>query len=512
MDDKFGKLFSDFLTAGIATADVEKTRRVKVLNSFLLTLLIFSPLLGLFFWSLNIKSLFYVSCAAGSFALLDIILLRVSRNIILVSNIGILIFWLFSMFIRWYTGAMSVGGILVLQWVWNAAMILLAIFFTGYLWGTIWSCLVFIETGVAAFLYKTGHHFGQVIPDQLVPAYGLGAYLLCLLTMLLIAFLFEKERQEVLERESLRAQVIRDSKKYIDDILRRCPIPTFIVDKYHRVVEWNKACEEITGIPPEKIIGKRVWEGLAIDHDGSFADKLIDNPYSFADQHSDMIVSQSDSGSYALEAYLPYLRGGLKALISTAPILDKDGSVKGAIQCIQEIQTAKHTETGESRPVETLLNDLPQPAFMVDRKGKIRAWNYASEKRFGYSADMMLGKSPSALVSKSYRASFRESVIQVLKGKSMPAREWKYYNIDGEPVYVRAELYPSKSYSGTIEGCVIINTDITDLKLKLRILQQTLAKNKEKLKALSEEYDLLKRNIASFIRRKDGADSENSLD
>ena len=51
--------------------------------------------------------------------------------------------------------------------------------------------------------------------------------------------------------------------------------------------------------------------------------------------------------------------------------------------------------------------------------------------------------------------------------------------------------------------CVIVNTNITDLRTKLKKLSHYASDSTEKLKKLTEEHDLLKKNIATFIRRKD---------
>ena len=44
---------------------------------------------------------------------------------------------------------------------------------------------------------------------------------------------------------------------------------------------------------------------------------------------------------------------------------------------------------------------------------------------------------------------------------------------------------------------------MTELALRLRQAEMEVAEAKEKLKSVSEEHDLLKRNLATFIRGKD---------
>ena len=92
----------------------------------------------------------------------------------------------------------------------------------------------------------------------------------------------------------------------------------------------------------------------------------------------------------------------------------------------------------------------------------------------------------------------------VYQGESFNRKDWKYVNSRGEPVYVLARAYLSRSSDGKAKECVLIHTDITALKLRLKRLGLYAAETKERLKSLNEEHDLLRKNIATFIRQKEG--------
>ena len=81
-------------------------------------------------------------------------------------------------------------------------------------------------------------------------------------------------------------------------------------------------------------------------------------------------------------------------------------------------------------------------------------------------------------------------------------KEWTYFNSEGKPIYVMARAFPIEAEDEKGKECVIVNTDITDLKLKLKRIELYALETKEKLKKLSDEHNLLKRNIATFIRKK----------
>ncbi len=497
-------LFHNFLTSGIGLAEPETIKRIKFLNLFELISVVIAPFLGLFYFYVGAFFLFYATVTAGLFGIGVLIFLRLTKNPDLAANLAVFIFWSLLIVIRWNSGGISSEGLIPLAWVWNGVVILLAIYMTGFMWGTVWACLVFVESGLAVFLFRAGYDFTNLIPLEIAPVYSLGAYLLGLLIILMFAFLYWNERDYALRSEAEKSRILRDSAKYTERVLERLPIATFVLDNNHRVVQWNRACEEMTGILSEHILGRKVWEGFYSGDGGSLADQLLDDPDGLSEKFGDSIISMSDSGNFTAEMSLPKLKAGVRTIINTAPIVGEDGSVRGAIQTIQTVseetkEPASVLGTGESG----IAGEFVFPVFKISSNGNISSWNKSCEGTFGYSASHMLGKSPLLMVSKAYRSNFREAVMKVFGGEAFPGKEWKYYNSDGRPVYVLARMHPVHNSSGKVQECVVFNTDITDLKLRLKKLGKAALESKEKFKQLSEDYELLKRNIASFIRKKE---------
>jgi hypothetical protein len=89
-----------------------------------------------------------------------------------------------------------------------------------------------------------------------------------------------------------------------------------------------------------------------------------------------------------------------------------------------------------------------------------------------------------------------------LKGESFKDLEWKYGNSKGKPIYMMVRVQPAPAPSGEVEECIVINTDITALKLRLKNVGRRAIESEERLKKLTESYNLLTKNIASIIRKK----------
>lgn len=497
-------LFNNFITSGIRSADSETIKKFKVLNIFLFVLILVSPCLGLLYFFIGADLLFHTTTIAGLLGVSGVILLRKTKNLAVAGNYAFFVVWAAFLIIRWNTGAISEGGIILLSWIWNAVLILMAIFVTGYLWGTIWATLIFVETGVVVYLFRSGYKFPHLIPPDISPFYSLGAYLSGLLVILLIAFMYEKEKTDVTDRERVKSRALVESKKYIDTIIERSPLPTFVIDSEHRVIQWNHACQQMTGIPREEIVGRRVHASLCVDNQRSLADIIIEDPDFFVEKFSDAILSKTGMGYFEVEMPLPAIREGIQAIITVASILDINGSIRGAIETIQDVTSVHQEGTHQVHGNLARTSESPSnPVFNIDSKGKISSWNRACEEKFGFPSSMMIGNNPLRFVSKSTRGPFKETITRALKGESITGNQWKYYTAEGEPVYVLATAFPIQAGEGKSKECVVVNTDITELQLKTRKIEQDAAETKEKLKRLTDEYALLRRNIASYIRKKE---------
>jgi PAS domain S-box-containing protein len=497
-------LFNNLITSGITSPSQETINKYRVLNEFLIIIVIAAPLLSLFYYSIGAELLFYVTLCAGLLGVLGLILLRSTKNLILAGNFAFFVVWATLLVIRWNTGAMSEGGIVLLSWIWNAALLLMAIFITGYLWGTIWGSVIFLETGVAVYLFRRGYEFPNLIPADISPIYSLGAYLAGLLIILLIAFLYEREKTSAVEKERVKSRGLVESKRYIDTILERFPFPTFVVDGEHRVIQWNRACQRMTGVPAEKVIGKKVPRVLCVDGQWSLADIIIEDPDSITKRFSESILSTTDSGFFELGIPLPSIKEGIEAVVTVAPIYDVNGSVKGAIETIQDVGNRQgETHRGYESHEGNLETELC-PIFRLNSKGKISFWNKACEKAFGYPSSKLIGASPFQFVSKSTQEPFKETILRVFKGESFSGMEWKYYSASRGPVNVLANAYPLLSTDGKPRECVIMNTDITELAARMQQMEKDSVEAKEKLKSLADEYALLRKNLATYIRKKDG--------
>jgi PAS domain S-box-containing protein len=502
MNLTFRALISNLIRGSAGSADSETTKRLRALNLFLLILIITTLLLGLFYYLIGAVFLSYVTFIAALLGVAGIIILRKTNNLVASAHYAFFVLWATLLLIKWNTGGMSAGSLLLLSWIWNAALILMAIYIAGYLGGTIWTTMVFLETGVAIILSKSGYQFPNLLSPTISPVYSLASYLVGLLVILLIAFQYESERDAVIEGDGTKSQALAESKRYVDTIIEASPLPTFVINREHRVVQWNHAIQEMTGFSEQEVVGKNVHKSLYADEQRSLADILVDEPDSIAKRFAESIVSKTDSGAYQIETTLPAVRGGIQAIVTVAPVVDTGGSIKGAVEVIQDLTRLSGQKYTSHDNIEQAVEGSPSPVFTIDSNGKVSAWNRACENYLGYPFSQVAGKSPLTFVARPFRKSFRETVVRAFKGETCNGQEWKYYTAEGEARYVLANAYAIQASDGKSKQCVVVNTDVGDLKLRITKLERDETETREALKNMTNEYSLLRRNLATYIRGK----------
>lgn len=139
---------------------------------------------------------------------------------------------------------------------------------------------------------------------------------------------------------------LRQVNRQLHDIIEFLPDPTFVLDSNRRVIAWNRALEEMTGIIKEQIVGKGEYEysvpfwgkRVPIVIDLIYGQgKEIEQRYNYVKRINNTIIA---------EAFEPCLYNGKGAFvwIKASPFIDETGRVNGAIETIREISELKQSE------------------------------------------------------------------------------------------------------------------------------------------------------------------------
>lgn len=136
----------------------------------------------------------------------------------------------------------------------------------------------------------------------------------------------------------------------LDRIIEFLPDATIVVDSEHRVIAWNKAMEDMTGVGKADILGKGDFE-YALPFYGHRRPLLLDfigqDPSSAYPMYT---PDQCGAGGLASEVFVPALNDGRGAFVwaKATPLYDSRGLVIGAIQTVRDVTEKKRTEIATS--------------------------------------------------------------------------------------------------------------------------------------------------------------------
>ena len=161
-----------------------------------------------------------------------------------------------------------------------------------------------------------------------------------------LRFLVALARQAGIAVENARLfEAAQESQRRMSDIIDFLPDATLVVDREGRVMAWNQAIEEMTGVKASEMLGKGDFE-YALPFYAERRPILIDLvllPDEDIEQRYAHI--QRNGPILAGEALVPVLQGRPAYLYATASALrNARGEVVGAIETIRDISDRKHAE------------------------------------------------------------------------------------------------------------------------------------------------------------------------
>jgi PAS domain S-box-containing protein len=254
------------------------------------------------------------------------------------------------------------------------------------------------------------------------------------------------------------------------DVIEFLPDATFVIDQDKKVIAWNHACEVMTGVKKESLLGKGDYV-YAEPFYGARRPMLIDlldrpsmeleSSYKYVQRKGDMIYA---------EFFLPQLRGGEEAHLwgVASPLFDRNGRRCGAIEVVRDITERKNVED-KLRKSEQKYRELVENANSIilrwGHEGRINYLNEFGQRFFGYTQSEIIGRHVIGTIVPEIESSGRS--LNTLMENICANPEAFEQNINenmlrnGERVWIAWTNKIVLNQKGEVEEILSIGSDIT---------------------------------------------------
>ncbi|OHB28756.1 MAG: hypothetical protein A2X84_06500 [Desulfuromonadaceae bacterium GWC2_58_13] len=269
-------------------------------------------------------------------------------------------------------------------------------------------------------------------------------------------------------------QELRERKDFSDKLLQNSTIPTFVIDAEHRVVSWNRTCEELTGITADAMLGTRNhWQAFYAYPRPCLSDIILDGEQSQLNElYQTHAPSRLSPDGLQAETWFANLNGKDRyILFSAAPIRNDQGKILAVIETLED-QTAQRHALEQLNKLGQAVEQSPTSVIITDRNGRIEYVNPKFTSLTGYSSAEVLGKTPRILKTGHTDPDEYHKMWETL----LDGREWRGEFLNkkksGDFYWESATISPVRDPDGNISHFVAVKEDITQRKANEESLQE----------------------------------------
>jgi PAS domain S-box-containing protein len=141
---------------------------------------------------------------------------------------------------------------------------------------------------------------------------------------------------------------LRESEARLNSIVHGSPMLQFVIDKNHRVISWNKAIGEYSGVKEAEVIGTRdQWKAFYDTERPVLADLLVDEQVEQLPEWYEGKFRKSPlvDGAYEATGFFPKMGiSGTWLYFTAAPVRDVNNVIIGAVETLEDITERRLAE------------------------------------------------------------------------------------------------------------------------------------------------------------------------
>ncbi|MCP4993014.1 MAG: PAS domain S-box protein, partial [Gammaproteobacteria bacterium] len=290
---------------------------------------------------------------------------------------------------------------------------------------------------------------------------------------------------------------LQESEQRLADVINFLPDATFAIDMDGKLIAWNQAMTEMSGIKAEDVLGKGDYE-YALPFYGTRRPILCDMVLKPSDEIAEKYpFIERDGEGLAAEVLAPnFLReGGAYVWARARPLYNPSGQMVGVIESVRDITERKqaeealaqaHTDETERQHalIDSILDNMPIGVIAVDNQFQVLRTNKVASQMLGREVTDREGNvyvEQYDVINVDTGERYEETDLPLIKAVTQGGR-YRADNIavrrpDGTLIPQLVNAGPLLDASGEQIGGVVLFADITERKQA----EEAIRENEERL-------------------------------
>jgi PAS domain S-box-containing protein len=275
---------------------------------------------------------------------------------------------------------------------------------------------------------------------------------------------------------------LEEKGRVMEGIIQNSAVATFVINREHKISYWNTACEELTGLKAEKLLGtSNHWKAFYDNYRPCVADMIIDDKFSDMSRfYKDYNLSTLIPSGLHAEGWYPELNGKDRYLVfDAAPIYNARQKLIAAVETLQDISEFKQAEKKlqeNEQKMHAVFDQTFQFIGLMTPDGILIQVNKAALDLIGSAASEVVGKpfwqAPWWMHSPELQEKVRQAVQKVAEGQFVRF-EVTHLDREGAVHNVDFSLKPVKDTNGKIIFLLPEGRDITEFLQAERLLKES---------------------------------------
>ena len=259
---------------------------------------------------------------------------------------------------------------------------------------------------------------------------------------------------DVTERLEAEARE-RSAARYARSLIEASLDPLVTISPEGKVTDVNRATEEATGIPRDRLVGT------------DFADAFTEPERARAGYRQ--VLERGTVRDYPLT--IRRASGTTVDVLFNATVYrDEAGRLQGVFAAARDVTERKRAEAVRAH-LAAIIEFSDDAIIGKGLDGVVQSWNVGAERMYGYPAAEMIGRPIGVLAPPELATENVALLDRIRQGEDVVRRETVRVRKDGERIDVSLTISPIRDAAGAVVGASTIARDITER----RRAQQQLA-------------------------------------